>query len=103
MNLSHNGINSDLSENLRYLLSSTRSVLKYLNLSDNYLTDEAFQGLAITSYLKCLVLRNNNINNAGARAILAIITDNKNIRRIDLSKNKVGVKYMLDIDKLIEK
>ena len=103
VNLSENWINSLLWANIRELLSSNRSALRYLNLSDNFITNEAFENVTIHGNLKSLVLRNNSLNNIGARSILGILQENRILRRIDITKNRVGVKYMMEINKMIER
>lgn len=39
----------------------------------------------------------------GARALLLILNTNHTLRRVDLTKNKVGVKYLIQIKLLISK
>ena len=102
MNLSNNNITEHLSENLHQLFSSTTSVLKYINLADNYINDECLENLEVSEHLTALVLRNNSIKSEGAISILNLLHHNESIRRIDLSKNMVSIKYLMEISKLID-
>ena len=103
VNLSQNWINSLLSANLRELLISNKWGLKYLNLSDNFITNEVFNEYRLNTCLRTLVLRNNSLNNIGARSLLSMIQDNKSLKRVDISKNRVGIKYMVEIAKAIQR
>ena len=103
VNLSNNNITEKLSENLAQLFSSLYSNLKYINLSDNYLTDEAIAQIPTTRNLRSLILRNNSLKNEGAQHLLHLLTHNEALRRIDISKNMVSIKYLLEISKIIDK
>lgn len=103
VNLANNNITEKSADNLASLLASDTSRLKYLNLADNYLTDECLQKLEISRHLRALVLRNNSIKNEGAQQILHMLHHNENLRRVDLTKNMVSIKYLIEISKLLEK
>lgn len=102
VNLSNNNITEQLSENLRNLFCSPASVLKYINLADNYINDECLENIEVTEHLTALVLRNNSIKSEGAISILNLLHRNDSIRRVDLSKNMVSIKYLMEISKLID-
>ena len=103
LNMAKNNINDDLGDALCYLLASKRSSLKYINLADNSLTEKQVENIQITPYMKTIVLRNNNIKSSGGRHMLNVVTNNKNLRRVDLTMNMVGVQYMMDIKNQIQK
>ena len=69
VNIANNSITEELSLNVKALLNSPESMLKYINLADNYLNDETFENIRISPFLRSLVLRNNSIEDEGARRI----------------------------------
>ncbi|CAI2376323.1 unnamed protein product [Moneuplotes crassus] len=102
VNLSNNNITEQHSDNLANVLCSNESRLKYINLSDNYLTDESLEDIDITDNLRSLILRNNSLKNEGALILLTLLHEKPNLRRVDLRKNMVSIKYLNDITNLIQ-
>lgn len=102
VDLSNNSITEKHAENVLQILSSSVSQLKYINLSDNYLTDESFEGVEITDHLRSIILRNNSLKNEGALILMSLLHSHPNLRRIDLSKNMVSIKYLDEISALIQ-
>lgn len=103
INLADNSISEELKDNIAAMLSSESTRLKYLNLANNYLTDDTIAAISVTQNLRSLVLRNNTIKNEGANHIIRLIIHNDHLRRVDLVKNMVSIKYLMEIDSLIEK
>ena len=103
MNLANNNITENHAENITQLLGSSVSMLRYINLSDNYLTDESLENIEVTPHLRALLLTNNSIKNEGARVIMKLLHHNENLRRVDLSKNMVSIRYLNEIAKIMEK
>ena len=103
MNLANNNITENHAENITQLLGSSVSILRYINLSDNYLTDESLENIEVTPHLRALLLTNNSIKNEGARVIMKLLHHNENLRRVDLSKNMVSIRYLNEIAKIMEK
>jgi len=103
VNLANNNITENHAENITQLLGSSVSMLRYINLSDNYLTDESLENIEVTPHLRALLLTNNSIKNEGARVIMKLLHHNENLRRVDLSKNMVSIRYLNEIAKIMEK
>lgn len=102
MNLSYNNITEKHSENLANVLCSSESSLRYINLSDNYLTDESLEGIDITDNIRSLILRNNSLKNEGALILLNLLHEKPNLRRIDLRRNMVSIRLLNEISSLIQ-
>ena len=89
IDLSNKKLNDGDIDILITVLSKSKE-LHTLNLSDNYLT-LADDKLATTkSPLERLWLKNNHINDVGAKHIAAVIERNENLKSIVLSGNKIG-------------
>lgn len=107
LNIATNNFGDEGVKNIALLMAAHGFKLKHLDLANNFLSDEVgtllAEGLLTNRSLLSLSLADNTLTEKSGLALLDTIKLHPQLSRIDLSKNLIPIKHVLEINRYCEK